>query len=151
MLVLSVAQITALGRKVGRVSWEHVLVSVVKSESMRSVCIHACSDSHHGLTLAWLHGALLAAAARRRQGVWLAGKPRASSMPVSAVQSSDMIHIQMTPLNSLDSYASQMKQEGMEVAIYSGLCPLPCLACPHPPRTLQHQVDFSEPWRLQPM
>ena len=55
-------------------------------------------------------------------------------------QSSNLIHIQMTTLHSLDSYASKLKTEGMEVAIYSGSCPLTCLACPQPSRTLQHQV-----------
>lgn len=61
-------------------------------------------------------------------------------------QSSNLIHIQMTPLHNLDSYArrvkgaSKLKTEGMEVAIYSGSCPLTCLACPQPSRTLQHQV-----------
>ena len=67
------------------------------------------------------------------------GKLKADS---TGGQSSNLIHIQMTPLHSLDSYASnfKLKTEGMEVAIYSGSCPLTCLACPQPSRTLQHQV-----------
>lgn len=71
-----------------------------------------------------------------------AAKLEADSTPQAGPQTSNLIHIQMTPLQSLDSYAAKLKTDGMEVAIYSGSCPLTCLAHPLPLRTLQHQVGI---------
>ena len=56
------------------------------------------------------------------------------------VQSCDNIHIQMEPLHSLDAYAAKMVSPGMEVAIYSGRCPLAMLTAYQPQRALQQQV-----------
>lgn len=58
-----------------------------------------------------------------------------------SVQSSDSIHIQVEPLHSMDSYAAKLMSPGLEVAIYSGRCPLTMLATYHPaPQLVQHQV-----------
>lgn len=59
------------------------------------------------------------------------------------VQSCDNIHIQMDPLHSMDAYAAKLASPGMEIAIYSGRCPLTMLATYHPPRPLQQQVASS--------
>ncbi len=56
------------------------------------------------------------------------------------VQSCDNIHIQMEPLHSLDAYAAKMVSPGMEVAIYSGRCPLAMLTTYQPQRSVQQQV-----------
>lgn len=56
------------------------------------------------------------------------------------VQSCDNIHIQMDPLHSLDAYAAKMVSPGMEVAIYSGRCPLTMLTTYQPQRAVQQQV-----------
>lgn len=74
---------------------------------------------------------MVAAAARP------AGAPLA---PPIGVQSCDNIHIQMEPLHSLDAYAAKMVSPGMEVAIYSGRCPLAMLTAHQPPRAVQQQV-----------
>ena len=60
--------------------------------------------------------------------------------PQASVQSSDNIHIQLEPLQGMDSYAAKLMCPGMEVAIYSGRCPLGSLAAFQPPRALQQQV-----------
>ena len=65
--------------------------------------------------------------------------PRAASQPLG-LQSSDNIHIQLEPLHSMDSYAGKLMSAGMEVAIYSGRCPLVALAAYQPPPALQQQV-----------
>ncbi|KAL0026338.1 hypothetical protein WJX79_000616 [Trebouxia sp. C0005] len=77
---------------------------------------------------------MVAAAARP------AGAPLA---PPIGVQSCDNIHIQMEPLHSLDAYAAKMVSPGMEVAIYSGRCPLAMLTAHQPPRAVQQQVLAS--------
>ncbi len=73
----------------------------------------------------------------------LAG-PASSQAPASqlCVQSSDNIHIQMEPLHSMDRYAAKLMCPTMELAIYSGRCPLTMLATHHPPRPLQQQVSL---------
>ncbi len=73
-----------------------------------------------------------AAAAARSAGGLLAS-------PIG-VQSCDNIHIQMEPLHSLDAYAAKMVSPGMEVAIYSGRCPLAMLTTYQPQRSVQQQV-----------
>ena len=60
------------------------------------------------------------------------------------VQSSDNIHIQLEPLQSMDSYANKLMSPGMEVAIYSGRCPLAPLAAQEPSRFLQQQVSDAQ-------
>ena len=60
-----------------------------------------------------------------------------------AVQSCDNIHIQMEPLHSMDTYAAKLAAPGMEIAIYSGRCPLAMLAAYQPPRSLQQQVHSA--------
>ena len=56
------------------------------------------------------------------------------------LQSSDNIHIQLDPLQSMDSYAGQLMAPGMQVAIYSGRCPLLELAAHQPPHATQQQA-----------
>ncbi len=75
---------------------------------------------------------MVAAAAARPAGGLLAS-------PIG-VQSCDNIHIQMEPLHSLDAYAAKMVSPGMEVAIYSGRCPLAMLTTYQPQRAVQQQV-----------
>lgn len=68
---------------------------------------------------------------------------RAAAPPYAAqvrLQSSDSIQIQMEPLQSMDSYAGRLMSPGMQVAIYSGRCPLLKLAAYQPPRATQQQA-----------
>jgi len=69
-----------------------------------------------------------------------AGPAGASFASPIGVQSYDNIYIQMEPLHSLDAYAAKMVSPGMEVAIYSGRCPLAMLTAYQPPRAVQQQV-----------
>ena len=74
------------------------------------------------------------------QGMPLArplGPPYASQV---RLQSSDSIQIQMEPLQSMDSHAGRLMSPGMQVAIYSGRCPLLNLAAYQPPRATQQQA-----------
>lgn len=69
-----------------------------------------------------------------------AGPAGASFASPIGVQSYDNIYIQMEPLHSLDAYAAKMVSPGMEVAIYSGRCPLAMLTTYQPQRAVQQQV-----------
>ena len=71
------------------------------------------------------------------QGMPFAAHPYA---PPVRLQSSDSIQIQMEPLQSMDSYAGRLMSPGMQVAIYSGRCPLLKLAAYQPPRATQQQA-----------
>lgn len=69
--------------------------------------------------------------------------PRAAPQPYASqvrLQSSDNIHIQLDPLQSMDTYAGRLMAAGMQVAIYSGRCPLLELAAHQPPHATQQQV-----------
>lgn len=60
--------------------------------------------------------------------------------PQVRLQSSDNVHIQLDPLQSMSNYAGQLMAPGMQVAIYSGRCPLLELAAHQPPHATQQQA-----------
>ena len=77
---------------------------------------------------------------------------RAAAHPYASqvrLQSTDDIHIQMEPLQTMDSYAGRLMSPGMEVAIYSGRCPLLKLAA-YPPPPATHQQACPPPPPLPP-